>query len=54
MVVLAGIGHSWKRGIPEQVARQSDYTFKVILPAVPGQVKGDTITADDADYLLLK
>lgn len=54
IVVLSGIGHSWKRGIPEQVARQSDYSFKVILPAVAGQVKGDTITKDDADYLLLK
>lgn len=54
IIVLAGIGHSWKRGIPEQIARHSDYSFKVILPAVPGQVKGDTITTDDADYLLMK
>ncbi len=29
MVVLAGIGHAWKRGIPEQLAGLSRYPYKV-------------------------
>jgi len=49
VVLLAGQGHSWKHGIPAQLARKTDYTFRVLLPANDQQ----TITAADADYLLL-
>ncbi len=54
VVVLAGVGHSWKRGIPEQVAVESKLTYRVILPAIPDQVDGANITTRDADYLLLE
>ncbi len=54
IVVLTGIGHSWKHGIPEQVTLQSDHTFKVVLPEVPDRVNSDEITVRDADYVLLK
>lgn len=54
MVVLAGVGHAWKRGIPEQVVRQSPFAYKVIMPIVPGQVEKKTVTVQDADYLLLR
>lgn len=53
MVVLSGIGHAWKRGVPEQVKQSSAYTFKVLLPAVPDETKRSSITAADADYILI-
>ena len=52
VVVLAGKGHSWKHGIPEQLLRRGDYSYRVLLPEVPGRVDLQTIDAEDADYLL--
>ncbi len=54
VVVLAGVGHAWKRGIPEQVAVDSKFTYRVILPLVPDQIDKDTVTINDADYVLLE
>jgi uncharacterized iron-regulated protein len=53
VVVLAGITHSWKRGIPEQLSRQSDLNFAVILPEPPGNIDRDTLSTEDADYILI-
>jgi uncharacterized iron-regulated protein len=52
IVILAGSGHAWKRGIPEQVRRQSDLTFRVILPEMP-RLDRDRVTLEDTDYLWL-
>jgi uncharacterized iron-regulated protein len=52
MVVLAGVGHSWKRGMPGQVGRSSPYTFKVVLPGVPDKMNKGSVTTKDADYIL--
>lgn len=54
VVVLAGIGHSWKRGIPEQVGMESKLSYRVILPDIPDQIDQESITTRDADYLLLE
>jgi len=54
IVVLAGVGHAWKRGIPEQIARESKYTFKVVMPLVPDQIEKDTVSMKDADYVILQ
>jgi uncharacterized iron-regulated protein len=54
VVVLAGVGHAWKRGMPEQIAMESKDTCRVILPLVPGQIEKKTVTIKDADYLLLE
>jgi uncharacterized iron-regulated protein len=54
IVVLAGTGHAWKRGIPEQVRRQSGLSFKVILPEIPSRVEQGKITIEDADYIFLQ
>jgi uncharacterized iron-regulated protein len=54
MIVLSGVGHAWKRGIPEQVARQTSFTYKVVLPAVPGQVERGSVSLHDADYVMLE
>lgn len=52
VVVLAGSGHSWKRGIPEQVKRRSDVSLRVVLPEVPDRMDRESVTLEDADYLL--
>jgi uncharacterized iron-regulated protein len=54
MIVLAGIGHAWKRGISEQVELDpKKYASRVVLPSVPDQLDPRTVTIADADYLLL-
>ncbi|HYA87962.1 MAG TPA: ChaN family lipoprotein [Nitrospirota bacterium] len=54
MVVLAGVGHAWRRGIPEQVDRLTNYPSTVILPIIPGQVEPDSVTVRDTDYVVLR
>jgi uncharacterized iron-regulated protein len=51
IVVLAGSGHSWKRGIPEQVRRKSDVSFRVVLPEISERMDKFSVTFEDADYL---
>ncbi|MBE0599432.1 MAG: ChaN family lipoprotein [Desulfuromonadales bacterium] len=53
MVVLAGSGHAWKHGIPEQAQRQADLDFRVLLPAVPERIGPGDATPEETDYLLL-
>ncbi len=53
IVVLAGVGHAWKRGIAEQL-EDPTYSYRVVLPAIPGEESRETVTAQDADYLLLQ
>ena len=53
-IVLSGVGHAWKRGIPEQVARQSSFTYKVVLPVIPGQIEPGSVSLHDADYVMLQ
>lgn len=52
VIVLAGLGHAMKAGIPEEIFRGTRFGYKVLLPELPGLVS-DTITTADADYLLL-
>lgn len=51
VVILAGVGHAMKGGIPETV-RGAGYDSKVILPELPYFDRG-AVTGADADYLLL-
>jgi len=53
MVVLAGVGHAWKRGVAEQVNLEAKLSIRSILPYLPGQVEQHIVTTRDADYLLL-
>ncbi|HET6514248.1 MAG TPA: ChaN family lipoprotein [Thermodesulfovibrionales bacterium] len=53
VVVLAGIGHAWKRGIPEHLKKGSAGRSRVILPEVPGHVDKDIVSIADADYIVL-
>jgi len=52
-VVMAGVGHAWRRGIPEQASLLSQYRSRVILPVLPGQAASESVTLEDADYLVL-
>ncbi len=54
MVVIAGKGHAWKRGIPEHVRRGSSLTYRVILPETSGIIDRRVVTTRDADYLLIE
>jgi uncharacterized iron-regulated protein len=53
MVVIAGSGHAWKRGIPAQVAARSPLPYRVILPEIPERLDRETVRLDDTDYLWL-
>ncbi|MBM4147035.1 MAG: ChaN family lipoprotein [Nitrospira sp.] len=55
LVALAGNGHVWKRGIPEQIKNQSEkIRYRVVLPYIPGYIEPGSITAEDADYILMQ
>jgi uncharacterized iron-regulated protein len=55
IVVLTGITHAWKKGIPAQLERLSDeVSYRVALPEIPIAVEPDKLTTDDADYIFLK
>jgi uncharacterized iron-regulated protein len=54
VVVLAGNGHAWKRGIPEQIRRRSSAAYRVILPEEPERLERENVSVDDLDYLWLK
>ncbi len=54
LVVLAGIGHAWKRGVAEQVNLESKLSIRTILPYLPGQIDQQSVTTRDADYVLLQ
>jgi uncharacterized iron-regulated protein len=53
VVVLAGNGHAWRHGIPEQITQQSNMPYRIILPAMPGRLDDGSATLDDTDYLWL-
>ncbi|MBI5444322.1 MAG: ChaN family lipoprotein [Deltaproteobacteria bacterium] len=48
VVVLAGSGHSWKHGIPDEVSRLGAFERSVIL--LEDAVTAGSVTAEDADY----
>ena len=54
VVVLAGVGHAWKRGIPERITEDSRYSVRVIMPLVPEQIELGGVTTEDTDYVLLR
>jgi uncharacterized iron-regulated protein len=52
VVVLAGNGHSWKPGIPTQVAERKKLSMSVILPE-SRNLNRRNVNAADTDYLWL-
>lgn len=53
MVVLAGNTHAWKHGIPTQVVRQANLSYRVLLPEIQGRLDRNSIRPEDSDYLWL-
>jgi uncharacterized iron-regulated protein len=53
MVLLAGNGHAWKRGIPEQIRRRSHISYAVMLPQIPDKIHPGAVTTEDTDYIIL-
>lgn len=53
MVVLAGNTHAWKHGIPTQVLRLANLSYRVLLPEVELRLNRHNIRPEDADYLWL-
>jgi uncharacterized iron-regulated protein len=53
VVVLAGSGHAWKFGIPRQLLKQMEVTYRVVLPEIDGRLTRTNIDPEVADYLWL-
>lgn len=55
VVVLAGTGHAWKPGIPDQIRfLNEELTYRVVLPAIQGRLEEESVSPRDADYLWLE
>ncbi len=52
-VVIAGSGHSWKGGIPSYVRDYSDYEYAVLIPSSSPPSGTDTLSGNEADYILI-
>lgn len=53
MVILAGSGHVRKLGIPTQLDKRVTWPYAVVLPETKGVFDAQSITANDADFILL-
>ena len=53
VVVLTGVGHAQKGAVPRQIRIRSKVPFSVILPEVAGSIDSETISTNEADYLML-
>lgn len=51
LVILAGNFHAWKRGIPEQIQRESDMEVRAILPSEDTSFFNYNVILEDADYV---
>jgi uncharacterized iron-regulated protein len=54
MVLMTGVGHAFKLGIPAQIKKRSDLPHAVILPQTPGYISPEKMTTEDTDFLILK
>ena len=53
LVIVAGSGHTRKLGIPTQLAKRTAMPYVVIMPETEGVFEKATLSAQDADFLLL-
>lgn len=54
VVILAGTGHAQKGAVPRQIRLRSNLSYAVILPEITGRIDRETITSDEADYIMLE
>ncbi len=53
MVLLAGSGHARKLGIPFQIAKRAPWEYVVVMPEAKGSLDAASLSAKDADYIML-
>jgi uncharacterized iron-regulated protein len=53
VVVLAGSGHAWKFGIPRQMLKEEQISYRVLLPEVFTRVDRTNVNIEITDYLWL-
>lgn len=53
VVILTGTGHAQKGAVPRQIRARSNLPYAVILPEISGRIDPETITSNDADYIIL-
>jgi len=53
VVLLAGAGHVQKGAVPRQISLRSQVPHAVILPRIEGMVDRQTVSIQDADYIML-
>jgi uncharacterized iron-regulated protein len=53
LVLLAGTGHAWKKGIPERIEERASVPYVVLLPEIPDHLDKNSVTTEDADFLML-
>lgn len=53
VVVLAGVWHAVKNGVPELLTRYGKFSYKVILPELP-EFNRENATVSEADYLMVR
>jgi hypothetical protein len=50
-VVLAGVGHAIRRGIPDELESIGEVNVKILIPPM-GPIASETVSHEDADYLM--
>ena len=53
VVLLTGVGHAQKGAVPRQIQIRSKMPYTVILPEVSGGIDKETISSNEADYLMM-
>lgn len=53
VVVLTGTGHAQKDAMPRQIRKRSEAAYAVIMPEVKGIMDTETVSQQEADYLIL-
>ena len=54
IVLLTGVGHAQKGAVPRQIQLRSEVPYAVILPEVSGSIDRESISSNEADYLMLE
>jgi uncharacterized iron-regulated protein len=54
VVLLTGVGHAQKGAVPRQIQLRSEVPYAVILPEVSGSIDRESISSNEADYLMLE
>jgi uncharacterized iron-regulated protein len=50
VVVITGVGHAMRRGIPEELAALKPVTAKILMPLLH-ELAAESLQKNDADYL---